>query len=243
MVGSIYGQLKRMPRIDRGVKIVLDALFPTKCVLCNTIDRVGLCTNCLASVDRIHHPCFQCGADCTGPTRCGHCQAKSPDYDFIIAPFRYRPPLAGLIHRLKYQRKSLLARPLARALCREIVRCNYSRPQLLIPVPLHWSRLLWRGFNQSVELARHISLGLDIPLSRNLVCRSRRTASQAQLPFKQRRHNVRGCFELRRPLGVTSVAIVDDVVTSGETVNQMSIELKKHGVAQIQVWALLRTNM
>ena len=240
MVGSLYGQLKRMPRIDRCVKIVLDALYPTKCLLCQTIDRTGLCADCLPDVDRIEHPCFKCGAHCTRPGVCGHCQVRSPAYDFMIAPFRYHSPLATQIHRLKYQRKVALARPLAKILSREIKQRNYLRPQVLIPVPLHWSRLLWRGFNQSVELARHISSELDIPTSRNLVCRNRKTTSQALLPLRQRRQNVNGCFELRRPLNVASVAIVDDVVTSAATVDQMSKELRKHGADLIQVWDLLR---
>ena len=139
------------------------------------------------------------------------------------------------------QRKVALARPLAKVLCREIKQCSYPRPQLLIPVPLHWSRLLWRGFNQSVELARHISAELNIPIDRTVVYRNRPTKSQALLPFRQRKRNVSNCFELRRPLNVASVAIVDDVVTSGATVDQMSIALRKHRAAQIQVWALLRT--
>ncbi len=241
MVGSLYGQLKRMPRIDRCVKTVLDALYPTKCVLCHRIDRIGLCTDCLSTVDRVEQPCFQCGTRCTGAGPCGRCQVRSPAYDFTIAPFRYHPPLAIKIHQLKYQRKVALARPLAQALSREIKQLNYPRPQLLIPVPLHWSRLLWRGFNQSVELARHISSELDIPISRNLVRRNRSTISQALLSSRQRKRNVSNCFELRRPLNVASVAIVDDVVTSGATVDQMSRELRKHGAVQIQVWALLRT--
>ena len=243
MVGSLYGQLKRMPRIDRCVKIVLDALYPTKCVLCNSIDGIGLCADCLSGVDRIEHPCFKCGARCTGPGPCGRCQVRSPAYDFTIAPFRYHSPLATPIHQLKYQRKVALARPLAKVLSREIKQRGYPRPQLLIPVPLHWSRLLWRGFNQSVEIARHISSEIEIPISRTLVYRNRPTKSQALLPFRQRKRNVSNCFELRRPLNVASVAIVDDVVTTGATANQMSIELRKHGAAQVQIWALLRAEI
>ena len=240
MVGFIYGQPKRMPRIDRCVKIVLDALYPTKCVLCQRIDHTGLCADCLSRVDRIEQPCFKCGVHCIGPGPCGRCQARPPAYDFTIAPFRYHSPLAAPIHRLKYQRRAALARPLAKVLTREIKNCRCPRPQLLIPVPLHWSRLLWRGFNQSVELARHISVELDIPIDRTLVYRNRPTKSQALLPYRQRKHNVSNCFELRRPLKVASVAIVDDVVTSGATVDQMSMALRKRGAVQIQVWALLR---
>ena len=240
MLGSLYGQLKRMPRIDRCVKNVLDALYPPRCVLCDRLDRIGLCAECLNGLDRIEHPCFKCGVSCTGPGPCGRCQAQPPAYDITISPFQYQPPLTVLIHRFKYRRNVALARPLANLLSQEITRRKYPRPQLLIPVPLHWTRLLWRGFNQSVELARHISSELDIPISRNLVYRNRKTTSQARLPLRQRQHNISNCFELRRPLNAASVAIVDDVVTSGATVNQMSQELRKKGAVHIQIWALLR---
>ena len=240
MLGSLHGQLKRMPRIDRCVKIVLDALYPARCVLCDRLDRIGLCAECLNGLERIEHPCFKCGASCTGPGPCGRCQVQPPAYDITITPFKYHPPLTALVHRFKYPRNVTLARPLANLLSQEIVQRRYPLPQLLIPVPLHWTRLLWRGFNQSVELARHISSALDIPISRNLVYRNRKTTSQTLLPFRQRQHNISNCFALRRPLNVASVAIVDDVVTSGATVDQMSQELRKKGAAQVQVWALLR---
>lgn len=242
-VGSIVSQLKRMPRIDRGVKTVMDALYPIHCPLCRQPNPLGICSVCLQGLDRIEFPCPRCGANFRGPGQCGTCQAIAPDYDATLAPFRYGSPLSGLIHQVKYRRKIAFVRPLAALLTHEIIRTASPRPQLLIPVPLHLSKLLWRGFNQSVEIARYLSAELEIPFDRTLIQRSRRTQAQVSLPFRHRKQNVSGCFGLCRPLDVKSVAIVDDVVTSGETVNQLAGVLKRAGATLIQVWAPLRTDL
>lgn len=232
-----------MPRFGCCVKKLLDVLYPARCPLCRHPNQFGICPVCWEGLDRIESPCSRCGMSCSGSGQCGACQATAPSYDFTLAPFRYGPPLSGLIHQLKYRRKTGLVRPLANLLMREIIRSAMPRPQLLIPVPLHVSRLLWRGFNQSVEIVRHLSAELKIPFDRGLVYRSRRSPPQATLPLKQRRQNVRGCFQLRRPLTVASVAIVDDVITSGETVNQLASLIRRHGATLIQVWAPLRTEL
>ena len=232
-----------MPRIDHCVKIVLDALYPPRCLLCDRFDESGICAVCRSGLDRINSPCPRCGVSYSGPGQCGSCQVKNPQYEYTVAPFRYSPPLSRFVYQLKYRRKIMYARPLAKLLVDEIAQTPHPRPQLLVPVPLHWSRLLWRGFNQSVEIARLLSADLQIPVDRTLARRIRRTSAQAALPIKQRHRNVKDCFDLRRPLHVKSIALVDDVITSGETVNQLAATLKQHGAALIQVWAPLRTEL
>ena len=242
-VRSVDGQPKRMPRIDHCVKIVLDALYPSRCFLCSKPAKSGICPACLSGLDRIDSPCPRCGISYSGAGQCGSCQVKTPRYELTVAPFRYSPPLSGLVHQLKYHRKITCARILAKLLVNEIAQSPEPRPQLLVPVPLHWSRLLWRGFNQSVEIARHLSKDLQIPVDRTLARRIRKTSAQATLPIRQRKRNVKDCFDLRRPLHLRSIALVDDVITSGETVNQLAATLKQPGATLIQVWAPLRADL
>lgn len=230
-----------MPWIDRCVKIVLDTLYPIYCPLCGQPGETGICVTCQTGLARIEHPCPRCGANFSGPGECGSCQINTPHYDLTFAPFRYEPPLSHLIQRLKYQRRIGAARHLAALLSHSLIQSATPRPELLIPVPLHFNRLMWRGFNQSVELGRYLSSTLQIPLDRTLAYRNRSTRAQTTMRIKQRKRNVKDCFDLCRPLQAKSVAIIDDVVTSGETVNELARVLREHGAALIQVWAPLRT--
>jgi ComF family protein len=233
-----------MPRIDRCVKIVLDALFPMRCLVCNALNSGGLCPGCLKQVPRVENPCRQCGVSLPTAVKdipCGRCQRRPPAFDETIAPFTYAPPLSGVVHQLKYRRRISQARPLARILAEEITARNLELPDLLIPVPLHWTRLMQRGFNQSVELCRHLSTELGIPLMRNTIRRTRNTFPQVNLPLRQRRANVRGSFSVVRMIDAKSVAVVDDVMTSGQTAHEMATQLNKHGISRVHFWAVLRT--
>lgn len=237
---SCYCQPWSMPRIDESVKTAMDAVYPRRCPLCWGVAARGLCRRCLDRVPRPQWPCPRCGAASSGPVPCGGCQRRAPAFAATFAPFRYGPPLTGLILQLKYRRRIGLAAPLARALASEIENNLVLEPELLIPVPLHWRRLLKRGFNQSCEIARHLSSELRIPLARRVAVRTRHTPSQAGLDLRARRTNVRGCFALRQPLRSGAVALVDDVMTSGETVNALAKLLLAAGVEHVQVWVLAR---
>jgi ComF family protein len=114
-------------------------------------------------------------------------------------------------------------------------------PQLLIPVPLHPGRLRERGYNQALELARPLSRRLAIPLDYLSCRRTRPTQAQSELPMKERRKNVRGAFQVKGEIPARHVALIDDVVTTGSTVTELTRLLKRHGVRRVQVWTLART--
>jgi ComF family protein len=113
-------------------------------------------------------------------------------------------------------------------------------PDCILPVPLYKKRLRLRGYNQSIELARPVANRLDIPLDLQSVKRVRDTQSQTGLDKKQRRKNIRAAFEIVEPLSAQHVAVVDDVVTTTSTTNELAYILKKSGVERVDVWSIAR---
>jgi ComF family protein len=113
-------------------------------------------------------------------------------------------------------------------------------PEAILPVPLHARRLRERGFNQSIELARPASRAFGLPLVRDLVKRSRPTSPQTALDIKQRRQNLRNAFVVDGKIPYSHIAILDDVVTTGSTVNELAKVLRRSGVQTIQVWSIAR---
>lgn len=142
---------------------------------------------------------------------------------------------------LKFQGSLHQGRLLGELLVRSLQARALPRPELLVPVPLHSGRIRARGYNQALEIARWVARALALPLDSASCRRMRATAAQSDLPLEERRRNIRGAFTLVRPLGVRHVALLDDVVTSGATVSELTKVLKRAGVARVDVWAVART--
>jgi len=190
---------------------------------------------------------------------CGRCLRRQPHFDATHAALRYEFPADRLILSLKYGARlplaSLLANLLARALRREEARQREEHPigagtgagdtdigiGLVIAMPLHRRRLAVRGFNQSVEIGRRLSRALALPFSADGALRQRDTPPQAGLPLKLRRANVRGAFACSPGLAGQSVAVVDDVMTSGATLDELARELKRAGAVRVENWVVART--
>ncbi len=156
---------------------------------------------------------------------------------------RYEYPVDDMIRQLKYHREFAHARVLGVLLAEVVSQRGLSLPRLLVPMPLHDARLRDRGFNQALAIARYAGRMLEIPIARNVVRRTRDTPSQTALDVGARRRNVRGAFAvsgtkaLGKLLAVEHVAIVDDVVTTGSTVNELRSTLLTAGVGKVDVWA------
>ncbi len=150
----------------------------------------------------------------------------------------YQPPYPALIPRLKYSGQILLAPLLARLLA-DHLDCD-DLPEAIIPVPLHWWRLWWRGFNQAEEIASHLSQLTGIPCDNRLLRRIRATPQQTKLSAGQRRRNLRGAFHIA-PHHYSHIALLDDVVTTGATAGQLTRLLHESGVTKVEVWAICRT--
>lgn len=230
---------------------ILEALFPNYCFLCGLRSRrsLPLCHGCQRDMPANNYCCRRCaiplppGIATNGNAQCGDCLSQSPPFDRVIAPWLYSEQLALLIHRWKYQGERRLT-PLLGALW--LQGADSPPPvDLLVPVPLHWSRLWRRGYNQSELLARQ--LHADSPaigrshVERRLAKRVRPTPAQAGMTAAQRTGNLRGAFTSNKPCDNLRVAIIDDVLTTGATAAALASTLRAAGASYIEVWCLART--
>ena len=209
-------------------------LLPGSCLLC-AADSAGslLCPACTADLPPLPAAlCPQCGEETTLGERCGACLKDPPAFARTIALFRYEFPVDRLIQALKYGHQLALAAWLGHRLGGRLAAADHD---LLLPLPLHPSRLRTRGFNQSLEIARATSKTLGIPLNPELLTRIRATPPQAGLPLKERGRNVRGAFECGGDLAGQRILLMDDVMTSGSTLREAARILKLHGAGQITV--------
>ncbi|MCD9485725.1 ComF family protein [Photobacterium iliopiscarium] len=182
--------------------------------------------------------CQHCGTTTLiAVSHCGHCLTKPPLWHRLYRLGEFRPPLQQLVHQLKFGGKFWLARPLAQQLAHQITQ----PAQLLLPVPLHWRRYCWRGFNQSHQLALALGAILNTRVNHHAFQRLRHTPPQQLLTKTQRRNNVRYAFRLRPIALPEHVAIVDDVVTTGATVHQLTQLLTRQGVKQVDIYTLCHT--
>lgn len=217
----------------------LATVLPQDCLLCagGPTDAL-LCTACLAELPPLPDECCPVCADASpGGAVCGACLKSPPQFDATFATFRYAFPVDKLVHALKYQRRLATADFLAEAMLREI------RPSgdIIIPLPLSAARLAERGFNQAVELARPLTRALGLPLELDGCTRSRDTAPQATLPWKERRRNIRHAFECALDLTGKAVIVIDDVMTTGATLEEFAGTLKARGAARVINWIAART--
>lgn len=225
------------------IKIVQRILYPAHCVLCGRPgeEERDLCAACLDSLPANHNACQRCGAPLTqSGTVCGPCRRKPPPFDSCHIPYLYAMPMDHLLQQLKFHQKLHLATLLGGLLADSVKGREPPLPECLLPVPLHSRRLRERGYNQALELARVLSLRLDIPLETALCRRERETTPQTALDGKERRRNLRGAFTVRDGARPRHIAIIDDVVTTGTTVSELARTLRRSGVERVEVWACAR---
>ena len=177
--------------------------------------------------------------------RCGACLLTPPAYDQARAVGLYAGVLRDLIHALKYQRIYGLVRPLGDLLYQHFsMYWSASPPEALVPVPLHRSKLRTREFDQALALARHVSQGVGIPLWADVLIRHRPTRSQVGLSAAERQRNIRGAFTVQKPQYCAGKALllIDDVYTTGATVQECARLLRQAGAARIDVYTLARVD-
>lgn len=225
-------------------------IFDFCCIQCGRrlqIASHGLCSFCYKQIKKFHY-CGCCGTKLPeNRQRCGICLLTPPLWQKIVFVSAFEEPLKSLIYRFKFRQDYWLDRSLARLLLlsvREARRTHQLElPELLIPVPLHHKRQWGRGYNQSSLLARYLSRWLNIPYLENAIIRQRATSTQRGKNSWQREQNMQQAFVLKRNFygRVKRIALIDDVITTGATMDAICRCLIQQGIEEIQVWALCRT--
>lgn len=236
-----------MPNADRiTIEWIADLLFPRACVGC---DREGsfLCDACQSTIPKkMTHRCPFCRkVDTPYGATCLAC-AKRHELDgiFAAAPFQGNPVVEEAIHVLKYEFVTELARPLGALLAHATATTDLPLPDFLVPVPLHPWRRRFRGFNQATLIARvlaqNMTPGLSVPIRDDILARTRFTLSQARSKnAAERRRNLSGAFSLDKKHGSCkqikrkTVWLVDDVATTGTTLEECARVLKRHGAKKV----------
>jgi len=211
-------------------------VFGGTCFVCRGAARGTLCESCDADLPRLAQPlCPRCALESPSGAVCGRCLARPPHYDATIAALAYAFPADALVHALKFRGELALA-PLLGQLLRE--RISSPGIDCVIPVPLSSQRLRERGYNQAVEIARHLGCA---KLAIDACVRERDAPPQAGLEREARRRNVRGAFRCQRSFAGERVALVDDVMTTGATLDELARALKEAGAASVVNWVVCRT--
>jgi len=216
---------------------ILRRLFSETCPACGLASEGGFCGVCAASLPRVTRACRRC--DLTEPVT--HCPRTEMawDVDAVVAPFSYAPPLDHYVHALKYRGARAMGRAFALLLQPSLAQAG--RVDALVAVPLHRTRLRERGYNQAQEIARVLARALGVPTMMRGIARQVATPAQAGQGAMTRRQSVARAFRVARDLTGMRIAIVDDVVTTGATVNALAVELKAAGAARCVVLAVART--
>lgn len=218
------------------------SLFPQPCILCNAANgnELGLCPDCLSDLP-FHQDeyCPQCGLPSTNNFICGACIASPPDFDATRSIFRYEYPISQLVQHYKYAQQLHLGNLFAKLLQQKL--SAHKLPDLIIPMPLHPKRLTERGFNQSLEVAKILGKALNIPVDYTTCLRTKYSPPQASLPLKLRATNIKGAFACTKSLNGLRVALIDDVMTTGASLNALTKAVKTKGASHVECWVIART--
>ena len=241
-------------RIDEGVRLVwngvLAVVYPPRCLVCGREEAEPFCTACKAEIVPLNPPfCDRCGVPvAAGRLVCPLCEVgPEPAYAWSQAVGQYTGVLRTAIQRLKYESKGALARPLGELLASALGTASPLLPRgepadLIVPVPLHPSKLRVRGFNQAERIARVLADRCGWPLDTQGLLRVRKTRTQTALHASERHSNVVGVFDTKSPLYFNgrSILLIDDVLTTGSTVSECARVLRNAGATRVAVLALAR---
>ncbi len=221
---------------ELNIRPLFNRLFPQSCLLCQA--RHGpLCQSCQADLPWLpQNRCPVCAQSTANGETCGHCLKETPAFDRTHALFAYGFPVDRLIQRFKYAENLALAPFLGALLAEHVV----NKPDIWLPMPLHANRLKERGFNQAVEITRELSQQTGIAMQPAWAARERDTPPQAGLKREARRKNMRGAFTCKPDVGGLHIGIVDDVMTTGSTLDALAGTLKQAGAKEVSCLVVAR---
>lgn len=224
-------------------------LFTGTCILCDISShrKQDLCLKCESGLPWLQKACPRCGLPFKGiyenVHECGQCLQNLMPFDKTIALFYYKKPIDNMITALKFANKLIYAKIFGDLLGEKLQEhYKYNKlPELIIPVPLHKKRLQERGFNQALEITRPIAKKLHLSIDFKSCQRIKYTKPQALISSKERLENIKKAFVVNKKFHAKHVAIIDDVMTTGNTVKELSKALRCQGVRNIDVWCCART--
>ncbi|MCS7223518.1 MAG: ComF family protein [Armatimonadetes bacterium] len=236
---------------------LLDYLYPPRCGVCDTFWEQPICPSCREGWEFVEPPyCLWCGQPFPKVPQpsplCGQCLRGRFRFDGARPAVRYSGVGRQTIHSLKFRRKARLAIPMGQVMADLLVRMlqkdngllpePWQTPEIIVPVPLHPKVYRLRGFNQAEHLAREVAKGSCAAIETDIVVQARLTRSQATLSASERWDNVRGAFAVTRPELVKgkTILVIDDVMTTGATVNEIARVLKEAGAQRVYVIAFAR---
>jgi len=204
---------------------------------------MDLCQHCYNGLLRLGNHCYCCAkqfaSDSVNIQLCGECLKNHPAFDRTYASFVHKGAIRYLINRCKFNGAYKNSRVLGLLLA-DYLATNAELPELIIPVPLHPKRYRQRGFNQTLEIAKIIAQKLSIPIDNNCCLHLKNTPHQISLTAKQRHKNIKNAFQVVTKPKARHIAILDDVMTTGATANELAKTLKLSGVSQVDVWVCAR---
>jgi len=231
------------------------------CYLCHSKAdlELSLCEFCIQKLSLNQYHCVRCANPLQhhptittensfdkpnyAPQLCGKCLNQNYYFDQVQSPFLYAGHLIKLLHGFKYRQKLFLGRSLSQLFIRNTPLLSTELPiqaDIIVPIPLYKDRIRQRGFNQALELANFFSRQTTINIDHTVLKRIKPTMSQRGLSAKERKQNIKNAFAIKSDLSYKHIILVDDVMTTGNTVNEAAKVLKKAGVQRVDVWTIAR---
>ncbi len=240
--------IRRLHKLSTSIRLKVDRFLPRHCLLCQQTDVYSsICDPCTKDLPRTTQACHICGQSVVAEYQplCGACLSHPPRYRRSVSAFNYAFPVDAIVQSLKYHEKGYWARPIALAAFDSFNQAfgHLNRAQL-IPVPMHMSQYQHRRDNHAELICRHLSQGSGLPMLNNLVIKHRQTPRQAELSAKARARNLQGSFSLRQtPPKSVPMILVDDVVTTGNTLNILTQLLQSNGVEEVYGFSIARKSL
>ncbi len=226
---------------------LLSSIFKKYCIICGEVtdSDLGVCEPCVSELPLLKNHCRLCAETLPlSENLCGRCLTATFHNLNTMAMFYYATPIDRLIRDLKFGSNLMVAKALGKMLAKYLLSCfRKEKPEVIVPIPLHSSRLKQRGYNQALEISIYVSKALEIPLDKFSITRVKNTQAQAQLGAKDRRHNVRGAFRVSAGFAYRHVALVDDVITTGSTAMELAKTLVGCGVTKIDLWCCAKSSL
>lgn len=227
---------------------IASQLMPTSCCVCRNFGHhrlANLCETCQLSCQGIQFQCARCALPLEQASRrCGNCLKHPPAFDAAFSAFLYQPPVSLLIPGIKNGVDQTALPALSELFCEQLASrfsWQVAAPTTILPIPLHWRRYLDRGFNQSLAFGRYLGNQLKLPVASDILKRVRHAVPQHGLKRSVRLRNLKSAFVATQEAEGRSFIIVDDVMTTGATMDAAAKALKAAGATSVVAWSLART--